>query len=138
MTEQEQKEQQQERAYKEASKYFHSKFLTKHYNSMLNIEDLDSINKRYVSDMLVALESTPEKKKEINDFWNLYQTKIDAHENKLEFLHETIEYLRELFAESCDPSVSTIQKLRMLKKVNNKDFIKNVSGRIKKRLQQDY
>ena len=86
--------------------------------------------------MLIALTDESQKA-EINAYWNEMAIRSDIESNKIEFLHETIEYLRELVIDAANPDVSMGNKHSIVRDVRDKNFIKNVRSRIAKRIRQE-
>lgn len=122
----------------DARKAENTRNLISHYTEELKRESLRPISRRYYEDMLIAFtlegEGAGHKKKEINAFWNEVESKRDAENNKVEFLKETIEYLRELVVEVADPDSSLMKKNSVVREVKNKNFISAIRERIKARI----
>lgn len=132
-----QTEEQEQKSIKELKNAYHHDYLQRYYTDLLNDENCNVSQKKYAYDMLIAINADQETKEFINNYWNLRDSENDVVENKLEFLHETIEYLRELVIEVADPSISMTNKLNIVRKVSNKDFLSNIRGRIKKRIERN-
>lgn len=122
LTEQELLEQRQEEALKRARIYENNRHLRNLYQSMLTDEKLTAIERRYYSDMLLAV-SNPDQKTEVNKFWNHIQLRRDIYDNKIEYLHEVVDYLRELVLQVGNPDVSLQIKNNIVRKVANKEFL---------------
>ena len=122
LTEQELLEQRQEEALKRARIYENNRHLRNLYQSMLPDEKLTAIERRYYSDMLLAV-SNPDQKTEVNKFWNHIQLRRDIYDNKIEYLHEVVDYLRELVLQVGNPDVSLQIKNNIVRKVANKEFL---------------
>lgn len=134
----EQTNQEQEyQSIKELKASYHHDFLQKYYTDLLNDENCNVSQKKYAYDMLIAINADEETKDFINKYWNLRDSENDVVENKIEFLHETVEYLRELVIEVADPSISMTNKLNIVRKVSNKDFLSSIRGRIRKRIERN-
>lgn len=129
----------QEESYEKARKAYNKEFLQKYYKSQQSDDHSTTISRRYASDMLTVINTDDEElKKEINNFWNDIQTQRYVNENKIEFLHETIEYLRELVIDMGNDEVSLAAKADHVRSVKNKDFIANIRQRIKSRIAEQY
>ena len=122
LTEQELLEQRQEEALKRARIYENNRHLRNLYQSMLTDEKLTAIERRYYSDMLLAV-SNPDQKTEVNKFWNHIQLRRDIYDNKIEYLHEVVDYLRELVLQVGNPDISLQIKNNIVRKVANKEFL---------------
>lgn len=124
-----------------ARKAQNTQALIQNYTEELKRDDLSAIRRRYAQDMLDAITSEEdgavEKKREINAFWNEIEAQRDISSNKIDFLHETIEYLRELIIQVGNPDTSLIKKHDIIREVSNKNFTYNVRGRIKKRIREE-
>jgi hypothetical protein len=122
----------------EARKAENTRNLISHYTEELKRENLRPISRRYYEDMLIAFTSEGEgaehKKKEINAFWNEVEAKRDAENNKIEFLQEAIEYLRELVVEVADPDNSLMKRNSIVREVKNKNFISDIRERVRMRI----
>lgn len=123
----------------EARKAENTRNLIKHYTEELTRENLRPSSRRYYSDMIVALTDDQDgiKKREINEFWNDIEAKRDADNNKIEFLQETIEYLRELIVEVAKPENSMIRRNAIVREVKNKGFYGHIRGRINERIRDE-
>lgn len=124
----------------EARKAENTRNLIKHYTEELTRENLRPSSRRYYSDMIIALsddQDNGEKKREINAFWNDIEAKRDADNNKIEFLQETIEYLRELVVEVSNPENSMIRRNAIVREVKNKGFYGHIRGRINERIRDE-
>lgn len=123
----------------EARKAENTRNLIKHYTEELTRENLRPSSRRYYSDMIVALTDDQDgvKKREINEFWNDIEAKRDADNNKIEFLQETIEYLRELIVEVANPEKSMIRRNAIVREVKNKGFYGHIRGRINERIRDE-
>jgi len=107
--------------------------LIDNYRKTLNNEKASAIDKRYASDMLIAL-TDDSLRAEINAYWNEMAIRSDIQDNKLELLHETVEYLRELVIDAANPETSMGEKHNIVRDVRDKNFIVNVKSRINKRI----
>jgi len=107
--------------------------LIDNYRNTLNNEKSTAIERRYASDMLVAL-TYEDRKAEINEFWNALDVKHEIKDNKIAFLHETVECLRDLVAEIANEETTSARRNSIFKDVANKDFLKNISARVKERI----
>jgi hypothetical protein len=110
--------------------------LIDNYRATLNNGKANAIDKRYAADMLIALTDESQKA-EINAYWNEMAIRSDIESNKIEFLHETIEHLRELVIQAADPETSMGGRHSIVRDVRDKNFINNVRGRIAKRIRQE-
>ena len=131
-----------EQSYEEIRKELNRHHLVGFYQRLLDEEENDIIKQRYYRDMLSAFLIDDDNKhdqvrKETNRFWNQLQIKQEVYDNKIEYLKETVEYLRELVVEVGDPSTNLSRKFKIVREVNNKDFYKAVRPRIKKRVEQN-
>ena len=131
-----------EQSYEEIQRAINKHHLVGLYERLLEDEQNDIIKKRYYKDMLSAFLINDDVehenvRKETNAFWNKLQVKQEVYDNKIEYLQETIEYLRELIVEVGDPSTNLSRKFKIVREVNNKDFYKAVRPRIKKRVEQN-
>lgn len=123
----------------EARKAENTRNLINHYTQELTRENLRPSSRRYYSDMIIALSDDQDgvKKREINEFWNDIEAKRDADNNKIEFLQETIEYLRELIVEAANPENSMIRRNAIVREVKNKGFYGHIRGRINERIRDE-
>ena len=139
LTEQELLEQQQLEALKKARIYENNRHLRNLYQSRLTDESLTAIERRYYSDML-TLVNDPSQKTEINKFWNHVQLRRDIYDNKIEYLHEVIEYLRELVVQVGDPNLSLHVRNNIVRKAANKEFLNDPEFKslIKNRIKNNY
>lgn len=139
LTEQELLEQQQLEALKKARIYENNRHLRNLYQSRLTDESLTAIERRYYSDML-TLVNDPSQKTEINKFWNHVQLRRDIYDNKIEYLHEVIEYLRELVVQVGDPNLSLHIRNNIVRKAANKKFLNDPEFKslIKNRIKNNY
>lgn len=139
LTEQELLEQRQEEALKKARIYENNRHLRNLYQSRLTDENLTAIERRYYSDML-TLVNDPSQKTEINKFWNHIQLRRDMYDNKVEYLQEVVEYLRELVIQVGDPNVSLHVKNSIVRKSANKEFLNDPEFKslIKNRIKNNY
>ena len=139
LTEQELLEQQQLEALKKARIYENNRHLRNLYQSRLTDENLTAIERRYYSDML-TLVNDPSQKTEINKFWNHVQLRRDIYDNKIEYLHEVIEYLRELVVQVGDPNLSLHVRNNIVRKAANKEFLNDPEFKslIKNRIKNNY
>ena len=122
LTEQELLEQRQEEALKKARIYENNRHLRNMYQSKLTDEKLTAIERRYYSDMLTMVND-PSQKTEINKFWNHIQMRRDIYDNKIEYLHEVVEYVRELVVQVGSPDVPQQIKNNIVRKVANNDYL---------------
>lgn len=125
MTQEEQ--QRQEEQYLLARQAHNKEFLRDHYETILSGEKIKPTEKRYAEDMLESLDADPERKKEINDFWNAIQTEREVFDNKIEYLHSVVEHLRDIVIEVSDPDIPLLKKMKLVKDVASKNFISNIS-----------
>ena len=139
LTEQELLEQQQQEALKKARIYENNRHLRNLYQSRLTDENLTAIERRYYSDML-TLVNDPSQKTEINKFWNHVQLRRDIYDNKVEYLQEVIEYLRELVVQVGDPNLSLHVRNNIVRKAANKEFLNDPEFKslIKSRIKNNY
>jgi len=139
LTEQELLEQQQLEALKKARIYENNRHLRNLYQSRLTDESLTAIERRYYSDML-TLVNDPSHKTEINKFWNHIQLRRDIYDNKIEYLHEVIEYLRELVVQVGSPDISLHVRNNIVRKAANKEFLNDSEFKslIKNRIKNNY
>jgi len=131
----------QEEKFKAARKAQNTEDLIAYYTNELGRYDLTAISRRYYNDMLEAFmlekQGDISKKREVNDFWNEIDTQRDVHNNKIDFLHETVSYLRELVIEVSNPETSLMTKYNIVRTVNNKNFLSEIRSRIKSRIRDE-
>jgi len=139
LTEQELLEQKQQEALKKARIYENNRHLRNLYQSRLTDENLTAIERRYYSDML-TLVNDPIQKTEINKFWNHIQLRRDIYDNKVEYLQEVIEYLRELVVQVGSPDISLHVRNNIVRKAANKEFLNDPEFKslIKNRIKNNY
>jgi len=139
LTEQELLEQKQQEALKKARIYENNRHLRNLYQSRLTDENLTAIERRYYSDML-TLVNDPIQKTEINKFLNHIQLRRDIYDNKVEYLQEVIEYLRELVVQVGSPDISLHVRNNIVRKAANKEFLNDPEFKslIKNRIKNNY
>jgi hypothetical protein len=131
-----------EESYLEIRKEINKKHLVGLYQRLIEEEQNDIIKKRYYKDMLSAflIEDDQEHeavRKEVNRFWNRLETRKETYTNRIEYLMEAVEYLRELAAEAGTPSTSIQRRIDIVRDVNSKDFLSAIRPRIVKRVKNN-
>lgn len=131
----------QEQLFKRLRKQQNDRIRLANYLNDLSQENLNPIKRRYAEDMIMTLvvpeESQAEAKRLTNEFWNTLDARQEASINKINFLKEAVEYLRELVVQAANPETGMSVKNKIVREVSDKDFIKHVRARITDKISED-
>lgn len=135
------KQLEQEQLFKRLRKQQNDRIRLSNYLNDLADENLNPIKRRYAEDMIMTLivpeESQAEAKRLANEFWNTLDARQEASINKINFLKEAVEYLRELVVQAANPQTGMSIKNKIVREVSDKDFVKNVRARITDKISED-